>query len=487
MKIKLIDKKLKDIKSDLEVVFVVNKSLKHRWVQDLEYLDKTNFKGDDEEILFLHEKKKVYVGVENLEHENLRTASAQVIRQILKLKLKTFKIGLYFEKNPEEGIKAISEGFLLGAYSFQKYKSKIKKSSLKEIFISSEAYKTLPGYENKKVNIKNLEKILDESAVISKNVNFVRDIVNEAPSDLSPLEFSRIAKEEAQKNNLQIKIYGEKELKKLGMNAFLAVNRASTYPPQLIHLVYKPKQAKKKIVLVGKGLTYDTGGLSLKPGESMLTMKMDMGGAAAVLGTILTASELKLPIEIDAVIGATENAIGQDAYKPDDVLKAMNGKTIEVRNTDAEGRLVLADCLAYAQKEKFDFIADIATLTGASMIALGEYTSSVMGYNNDLNQAIINASKKSGELMDVLPFNKYLAKLLKSEIADISNISSSKYGGALTAGIFLGEFIEKKNKNKWVHIDIAGPAYKEKTWGENSYGASGAPLRTLISWLENLI
>ncbi len=486
MKIKLIDKKLKDIKSDLEIVFVVNKNLKHKFVQDLKLFGDLNFKGKDEEVLFLPEKKIIYIGVENLEHENLRVASALVIRHVLKLKIKQVKIGLYFEKKSEEGIKALVEGFLLGAYSFQKYKSKVEKQNLKEIFISSENYKVPRGYENKKIDIKNLKKVLDESVVISENVNFVRDIVNEAPSDLTPLEFSRIAKAEAKKNNLQIKVYGEKELKKLGMNAFLAVNRASTYPPQLIHLSYKPKNAKKKIVLVGKGLTYDTGGLSLKLGEGMLTMKMDMGGAGAVLGTILAVSQLKLNLEVHAILGVTENAIGQDAYKPDDILKAMNGKTIEVRNTDAEGRLVLADCLVYAQKEKPDYILDLATLTGASLVALGEYTSAVMGYDQKLNESIIKASFKSGEFMDVLPFNKYLAKLLKSEIADISNISSSKYGGAITAGIFLGEFIEDKNRNKWIHIDIAGPAYKEKVWGENPHGASGAGVRTIVEWLRTL-
>lgn len=487
MKIKLIDKKLKEIKSDLEVVFVINKNLKHKWIYDKKYLEEANFKGADEEILFLHEKKRLYIGVENLEHQNLRTASAQAIRQILKLKLKILKIGLYFEKNQEEGIKAITEGFLLGAYSFQRYKTKAEKQSLKEIYISSENYKVSRGHENKKIDIKNLKKVLSEAEIISENVNFVRDIVNEAPSDLTPLKFSKIAKEEAQKNNLQIKVYGERDLKRLGMNAFLAVNKASTYPPQLIHLIYKPKNAKKKIALVGKGLTYDTGGLSLKLGDGMLTMKMDMGGAAAVLGTILAISKLKLALEVHVIIGATENSIGQDAYKPDDILKAMNGKTIEVRNTDAEGRLVLADCLVYTQKENPDYIVDVATLTGASLVALGEYTSAVMGYDQKLNEKIINASKKSGELMDILPFNKYLAKLLKSEIADISNISSGKYGGAITAGIFLGEFIEEKNRDKWTHIDIAGPAYKEKAWGENPYGASGASLRTLVSWLKSLV
>jgi len=480
MKIKLIDKKLKDIKADFEIIFLTNKNLKHKWVKDFSLFSELDFKGEDEEKLCLPEKKRIYIGLENLEHENIRVASASAIRQVLKLKIKNVKIGLYFEKNEREGIKAIAEGVLLGAYSFQKYKTKKKKINVKEVYISSE------NYHSKKVNIKGLKKSLEEAMIISENVNFVREIVNEAPSILNPLEFSKIARQRAKKNNLQIKILAKKELEKLGMNAFLAVNRASIYPPQLIHIVYKPKKTKKKIVLVGKGLTYDTGGLSLKLGEGMLTMKMDMGGAGAVLGTILTASQLKLDLEIHAILGVTENAIGQDAYKPDDILKAMNGKTIEVRNTDAEGRLVLADCLVYAQKEKPDFILDLATLTGASLVALGEYTSAVMGYDKKLKEDIIISSEKSGELMDILPFNKYLSKLLKSHIADISNISSSKYGGAITAGLFLGEFIEEKNKNKWVHLDIAGPAYKEKTWGENPYGASGVGVRTLIEFLKSI-
>jgi len=481
MKIKLADKKLKDIKADCEIIFVVNKNLEHRFVCDKKILNEMNFKGKTDEVLLLPEKKRMYIGIDDLEVESLRFATALAIRSIVKSKIASLKIALYFINDADKAIKILSEGFLLGVYSYQKYKSKQAKNNIKQIIISSE------NYYDKKIKIKNLTKKIKEAEIISKSVNFVRDIVNEPPSDLTPLKFSEIAKTEAKENNLTIKILAKKELEKLGMGAFLAVNQASAYPPQLIHLKYKPKNAKKKIALVGKGLTYDTGGLSLKLGDGMLTMKMDMGGAGAILGVIMAISRLKLPVEIQAIIGATENAIGKDAYKPDDVLKAMNGKTIEVKNTDAEGRLVLADCLCYAQKENFDYIIDIATLTGASMVALGEYTSAVMGFNNDLNHEILKSAKNAGELVGILPFNKYLPKLLKSEIADISNISASRYGGAITAGLFLGEFIEKKNKEKWAHIDIAGPAFKDKPWGVNPIGASGAGVRLLVEWVKSVL
>ncbi len=481
MKIKLSDKKLKDINADCEIVFVVNKNLGHKFVCDRQVLNEMNFKGVADEVLLLPEKKKMYVGVDDLELESLRCASALAVRTIAKSRITSLKTALYFTNDEGDGIKALSEGFLLGVYNYQKYKTKQAKNNIKQIIISSE------NYYDKKIEIKNLKEKIKEAEIISRSVNFVRDIVNEPPSDLTPLKFSEIAKKEAKQNNLTIKILGKKELEKLGMGAFLAVNQASAYPPQLIHLIYKPKNAKKKIVLVGKGLTYDTGGLSLKLGEGMLTMKMDMGGAGAILGAIMAISQLKLPVEVQAIIGVTENAIGKDAYKPDDVLKAMNEKTIEVKNTDAEGRLVLADCLCYAQKENFDYIIDIATLTGASMAALGEYTGAIIGFNDDLNNEILKSAKEAGELVGILPFNKYLPKLLKSEIADISNISASRYGGAITAGLFLGEFIEKNNKQKWAHIDITGPAFKDKPWGVNPIGASGAGVRLLIQWIKNVL
>jgi leucyl aminopeptidase len=268
------------------------------------------------------------------------------------------------------------------------------------------------------------------------------------------------------------------------MGAMLAVGRASVNPPRLIHLAYKPKNPKKVITLVGKGLTYDSGGLSLKGATSMVTMKMDKAGGCAVMGIIKAVSELKLDIEVHAFVGAVENMIGGNAYKPDDVLVAKNGKTIEVRNTDAEGRLVLADVLGYAQeKVKADYIFDYATLTGACMVALGAYTTGVMGHNEALKQTWLSAGEKSGEYCGNLPFNPQLKKLIKSELADVCNVSSKPYGGAITAALFLDHFIDENMKNKWVHFDIAGSAYTESAWDVHTYGGTGAGVRMTLNWL----
>jgi leucyl aminopeptidase len=239
---------------------------------------------------------------------------------------------------------------------------------------------------------------------------------------------------------------------------------------------------------VGKGLTYDSGGLSLKPSDYMVTMKSDKSGACAVLGILKAVSELGLPIEVHGIIGATENMIGGNAYKPDDILKAKNGTTIEVRNTDAEGRLVLADCLCYAQEKIApDYLLDYATLTGACVVALGEYTTGVMGHDRALKHSFSKAAANAGELTATLPFNRYLKKLLKSEVADICNISASRYGGAITAALFLDRFIEEPYKERWLHLDIAGPAYVEKAWGYNPAGASGAGVRMSVKWFEQLV
>ena len=219
----------------------------------------------------------------------------------------------------------------------------------------------------------------------------------------------------------------------------------------------------------------------------MVGMKLDKSGACAVLGIMKAVAEMNLDVEVHGFIGAVENMIGGDAYKPDDVLVAKNGTTIEVRNTDAEGRLVLADVLSYAQQEvEADYIFDYATLTGASVVAVGHYTSSVMGNSDEPKELLLKAAKASGELATKLDFNPHLRKLLKSSIADISNISSSPYGGAITAGLFLDTFIEKRNKEKWAHIDIAGPAFVEHEWGENPHGASGAGVRMTLRLLEKL-
>ena len=426
------------------------------------------FEGKDGEILVLPEKKRVFVGIEEINAQNLKTATARIIKALKKYKFESVEITPLNTKN-EDLLIAFFEGFILGNYEFDKYKSEKAKHPIKEICINSK---------------REFDEIIKEAKIRAENVNFVRDIINSMPDEITPPKLAALAEEVAKANNLECKIYDENYLYENGYNAFYSVGKASVHPPRLVHLTYKPKNSKRKIVLVGKGLCYDSGGLSLKPADYMVTMKSDKSGAATVLGIIKAASELKLDVEIHAILGAAENMIGGNAYKPDDVLKAKNGKTIEVRNTDAEGRLVLADCLCYAEEQikDFDKIFDCATLTGACVVGVGEYTAGVMGFNKNQIDEILKVSEKTGENFAYLPFNKYLPKLLKSNIADICNIASSRYGGALTAGLFLSEFVEKKDK--WAHFDIAGPAYVEKEWGCNPFGASGFGVDTILTYLK---
>ncbi len=477
MKIEVIDKKIKQIKADIEFVFVINGKMKHKWVNVKDFQSE-KFKGEIDKISVNTQKGKVYIGVDSMKHEDLRIGAGLAIKILKNYKYKNLKIGLYGDSY--ENAKAIVEGFLLGIYDYQNYKSKKTKNPITKIIISTEEY------DNKKINLTLIKEAINDASIISKSVNLTRDVVNMTPTELHPVKLAEIAKDMAKENGLEIKVYGEKFLEKEKMRAFLAVSKASPYPPQLIHLKYKVQKPKLVIALVGKGLTYDSGGLSIKPSNAMTTMKSDLSGASSVLGVMKAVNKLNLPFEMHGIIGATENVIGKHAYKVDDVLVAKNGKTIEVRNTDAEGRLVLADCLVYAQEFKPDYIIDLATLTGACIVALGEYTIGAMGNNFELKQDLIKAGKNSGELITDLPFNRYLAPLIKSKIADIKNTSSSSYGGAITAALFLNEFIEKKNKDKWVHLDIAGPAYIEKPWGYNPFGGSGAGVRLIIEWLKQL-
>ncbi|MCK5212129.1 leucyl aminopeptidase, partial [Candidatus Parcubacteria bacterium] len=434
MKFEVVDKKINQIKADVEVVLVPSKKLKHKWARDLAALKQLDFKGEDGEIAYLANRKRIYVGIGSLETDDQRIGVATAIRNLKSKKVKSLKIGLYGEDSLSSA-KALVEGFILGAYEFDQYKTKKAKNNINRIMISSETYSLVDA------QIESVKTAFNEGVIMAEATNYVRDLVNQPPSDLTPPAFAAEAKKLAKENKLAIKVYGKQFLEKQGMGAFLGVNRASAFPPQLIHIIYKPERAKAKIALVGKGITFDTGGLSLKPTKGMTGMKMDMGGAGAIFGVIKSASQLKLPLEIHAIIGATDNVISKEAYKVDDVLRARNKKTIEVKNTDAEGRLVLADCLSFAQSFEPDYIIDMATLTGSCVVGLGYYTIGAMGHNQSLVHDIIHAAKASGEQTAILPFSKHMFKTLKSEVADISNTSSdSQYGGAITAGLFLGEF-----------------------------------------------
>ncbi|CAA6826416.1 MAG: Cytosol aminopeptidase PepA (EC [uncultured Sulfurovum sp.] len=485
MNLELTIAKTNEIKSDIEVIFVIDNNLKHHFVQDKKLLKKSGFSSSQDETCLLVSKNRLYVGVSTLESKNLRTAAASACKTLLGTKYKSIKVASYTNKGCTYAMRAMVEGFILGAYRFENYKSKKNESKITHISIS------LEEYNNVTLDIEKISQQVHKAQIIADATNFTRDIVNTPPEDCYPDVMASIAENIAKDTGLDCHILKPKKLKKEKMETLLAVARASRHAPRVIHLVHKPKNTKQKptkvVTLVGKGLTYDSGGLSLKPADFMVNMKSDKGGGSAVLGIMKAVAELDLPIEVHGFVGAVENMIGGDAYKPDDVLVAKNGKTIEIRNTDAEGRLVLADVLCYAQQEvKSDYLFDFATLTGASVVAVGHYTSSIMGHNKEVQNLVVNEAHHAGELATALDFNPYLKKTIKSEIADICNISNTRYGGAITAGQFLSEFVDKKHTEKWAHIDIAGPAFVEHAWGENPHGASGAGVRMMVKLLENL-
>lgn len=483
MNFKLTINAIQDTASDLEVIIVVDSNLEHRFVEDKELLEKAKFKATQDETCLLLEKDRLYVGSEDLASNNIRTAVAAAIRVAQSKAYKSLKIASYAgEVNSTENLQAMVEGLVLGSYSFERYKNTKSETNLEDITISMEDYSLWTQ------DIQKCAEVLNVAQIVAEATNFTRDIVNTTPDDCYPEIMAGIAKKMAKKNGLVCKVLKPKELREQKMETLLAVGRASRHKPRVIHLIHKPENSQCVVTLVGKGLTYDSGGLSLKPSEFMVTMKSDKSGGSAVIGIMKAISELGLPIEVHGFVGAVENMIGGDAYKPDDVLYAKNGKTIEIRNTDAEGRLVLADTLCYAQQEvKSDYIFDFATLTGASVVGVGHYTSSVMGNSDAVKDLIIQSAKEAGEFATKLDFNRYLKKSLKSEIADICNISNTRYGGAITAGLFLEEFIDEDHKAKWAHIDIAGPAFVEHSWGENPHGASGAGVRLMTKLISSLV
>ena len=476
MNVKLYNQPLDQIDAELTLEFVSSKGLETHPHAPL--LTQAGFKGEQEQLCALHEHRLLVCGIDNtLSDEFYRSAMASAVKGAMGYNYSSLKCSQYTPKR----FRALIEGVVLGSYKFESYKSESKPSKLTEVIFSND---NSDGTSNA---IDLLEATLNQTLIIAKATNFVRNLVNQTPYDMTPQMMAVTADKLATANNLECTILDVNGLEEEKMNAMLAVGRASHNPPRLIHLAYKPANPKKVITLVGKGLTYDSGGLSLKAAASMVTMKMDKAGACAVMGIIKAVSELKLDIEVHAFVGAVENMIGGNAYKPDDVLRAKNGKTIEVRNTDAEGRLVLADVLGYAQENvKADYIFDYATLTGACMVALGPYTTGVMGHNESLKQEWLSAAEQSGEYCGNLPFNRHLKKLIKSDLADVCNVSSKPYGGAITAALFLDNFIDEDMKEKWVHFDIAGSAYTESAWDVHTYGGTGAGVRMSMEWLLKL-
>ena len=366
----------------------------------------------------------------------------------------------------EASAEAIGEGAILGLYGFAKYK-KPEYEDIEEILIAVR--------EEEKVPI--LELAIGKGKLVADVTNLARDMGNEPANYMTPSRMAETAKELASKYDLEIKVLDREDMDEMGMGALLGVAKGSGQPAKLIILSYKgDEHSRKALGFLGKGITFDSGGISIKPSEGMWEMKDDMAGAAAVITALGAIAKLKPKINVTAIIPATENLPSGTALKPGDVLKAMNGKTIEVISTDAEGRLILADALSYAQKLGLSPLIDLATLTGACRVALGMLYSGLFGNDRDWIDKVLGAAERTGEKMWHMPMPEEYKEQIKSEIADVKN-TGNRYGGAITAALFLAEFIDN---TPWVHIDIAGPRLSTKESGYIVKGATGFGVRTLI-------
>lgn len=375
---------------------------------------------------------------------------------------------------------AIAEGALLGAYAFDAYKengssngknSKDAKGPLAEIAL-------LGG----KPRDKAYKAAVERATALSEELNRARDLVNTPPNDLNPEAFAAVASAAAKEHGIKIQVLDEKALTKGGFGGILGVGVGSDAPPRLVKLSYTSSKAKKHLAFVGKGITYDSGGISLKPAGHNETMKCDMAGAAAVFAAVVTAARLGLEVNVTGWLALAENMPSGSATRPGDVLRMYSGKTVEVLNTDAEGRLVLADALAKASEDKPDAIVDVATLTGAMMMALGSRTFGIMANDDAFRAAIHDASEEAGEPSWPMPLPDHLRKGMDSPTADIANMGE-RMGGGLVAGLFLQEFIGEGIT--WAHLDIAGPAFNEGgPFGYTPKGGTGTAVRTLVRLAE---
>ena len=318
---------------------------------------------------------------------------------------------------------------------------------------------------------------------VAEAVCWARDLENEPGGSLTPAELGKRAVAVGEQAGFEVTVWDEKEIRKQKLGGLLGVNRGSEQPPRFLRLEYAPPKPRGTVALVGKGITFDSGGLSLKPSDGMIGMKGDMGGAAAVLGTFRAIATVGAKVRVVGFLPITDNMPGGDAMRVGDVLTIRNGKTVEVLNTDAEGRLILADGLSLATEEAPDAIVDLATLTGACMVALGDQTAGLMGNHDSWIDQVRQAAATSGEPVWPLPLPDHLRQKLDSEVADLKNITDGRYGGALAAGVFLREFVGEGIP--WVHLDIAGPANSQVVEGELVKGGTGFGVRTLVELLSS--
>ncbi|MBW6513289.1 MAG: leucyl aminopeptidase [Candidatus Syntrophosphaera sp.] len=430
----------------------------------------------------IHQKHRcniILCGVGNtheLDGEKLRHLFARVIRSAMKLGSKEVFLFPGFT-NPVGEVNfghILAEAALLVDYKFDKYLSADKNQGLQSLHLALNVKST-----------RHVNRGILEGRIYAEATNLARDLVNEPANVIYPETLADAAKKAALQYGFSIEVFGQDKLKRIKMEALIAVAKGSKHEPRLILMSYhgNPEPKAKTIGLIGKGLTYDSGGYCIKTPQGMVNMKNDMAGAAAVIGTMAAISTLKLRVNVLGVIAACENMISGEAYRAGDIIRSMAGKTIEVINTDAEGRLTLIDAIHYAiNRGHVNKVIDIATLTGAAVGALGNQITTVLTNNDSLLEKLQLASELTGERIWQLPAHEGYKELLKSEIADLKN-TGGPFAGAITAGLFLQEFVEGK---PWLHLDIAGTALKDKESGINAYGATGVGVRLLTQLLREM-
>jgi leucyl aminopeptidase len=408
---------------------------------------------------------------EDLTIDSWRNGAAAIAR--LAKKEKTLGISLTNgSASASEVAQAVTEAIILSLHEDNRFKSEPESSEPKLETVEL-------------IGLAGQAQAITRGSTIADGVILARELVNAPANQVTPITMAETAQQLAKEYGLEIKILEQEDCENFeqGMGAYLGVGQASDIPPKFIHLTYKPQgTAKRKVAIVGKSVTFDSGGLNLKPsGSGIETMKMDMGGGAATLGAAKAIAQLKPDTEVHFICAATENMISGKAMHPGDILKASNGKTIEVNNTDAEGRLTLADALVYAETLEVDAIVDLATLTGACIVALGNDIAGLWTTDDSLAAEMKTAAASAGEKFWQLPMEEKYFEGLKSQIADMKN-TGPRPGGSITAALFLKQFVKN---TPWMHLDVAGPVWADSPGGVNNKGATGFPVRTLVNWVSN--
>ncbi len=451
--------------------------------QLLRAANEEGFRGKADQTFVLHTHGRlpaarvVLVGTgprEKADAEALRQAAGRAVKAAQRLRARSVAVAL--PGNPTETLGPVAEGAALGAYRFDQYRTEDRDER-----VALEAVRlVLPDGAARP---RELGDILNRVLQISEAANFARTLVNEPAGHLTPEALAEEASRAAKGRGLEVRVSGPRELKKLRMGMFSAVGQGSQNPPRLIEIAYRPKKGSaakaRPVSLVGKAITFDSGGLSLKSAENMADMKTDMAGSAAVLGALQLAADLAPPFPVLGYLGAAENMPSGAAYRPGDILVSRLGKTVEVTNTDAEGRLVLGDVLAYAVEQNPAALIDLATLTGACVVALGQWVGGLFSSSDALADELLSAAARAGESFWRLPLVDLQKETLRSDVADMKN-HGERWGGAISAAIFLREFV---GNAPWAHLDIAGPALAPRERGYLGKGATGIGVRTLAELL----